>query len=292
VERDVLRKQAEQQKTTPAVESEDKPFDLRTAGPIELQQVIGNRATTNLLKGGGSGPVVQTKMTVTDSNDAHEKEADAVAEQIVSGGQSSVQRAGEEELAMKRIQREDEGVEDEIQEKRIQRYAVTAASHPNEAEADEDEIQEKRIQRAADDASMSDDDIATQRIQRDEGVEEEIEEKRIERKETDMSKSFDVGGQIEDQIRGTSGGQKLDAGIQTKMESGTGHDFSNVRVHTDSKADALSNSLGARAFTTGTDIFFKQGEYNPGSDAGQKLIAHEGTHVIQQGGTQLKREDD
>jgi hypothetical protein len=266
VERDVLRKQAEQQKTTPEVEAEDKPFDLRTAGPIELQQVIGNRATSNLLRGGGSGPVVQTKMTVTDSNDAHEKEADAVAEQIVSGGQSSVQRAGDEELAMKRIQREDEGVEDEIQE--------------------------KRIQRAADDASMSDDDIATQRIQRDEGVEEEIEEKRIERKETDMSKSFDVGGQIEDQIRGTSGGNKLDAGIQTKMESGTGHDFSNVRVHTDSKADALSNSLGARAFTTGTDIFFKQGEYNPGSDAGQKLIAHEGTHVIQQGGTQLKREDD
>jgi hypothetical protein len=283
VERDVLRKQAEQQKTTPEVESEDKPFDLRTAGPIELQQVIGNRATSNLLRGGGSGPVVQTKMTVTDSNDAHEKEADAVAEQIVSGGQSSVQRAGDEELAMKRIQREDEGVEDEIQEKRIQR----------EDEGVEDEIQEKRIERAPDEASMSDDDIATQRIQReDEGVEDEIQEKRIQRKETDMSKSFDVGGQIEDQIRGTSGGNKLDAGIQTKMESGTGHDFSNVRVHTDSKADALSNSLGARAFTTGTDIFFKQGEYNPGSDAGQKLIAHEGTHVIQQGGTQLKREDD
>jgi hypothetical protein len=266
VERDVLRKQAEQQKTTPEVQAEDKPFDLRTAGPIELQQVIGNRATNNLLRG-GKGPVVQTKMTVTDANDSHEKEADAVAEQIISGGNSSVERAPEEELATKRLQREDE--------------------------APEDEISEKRIERMPDPASMSDDDIATSRVQReDEAPEDEISEKRIQRKGVDMSKSFDVGGQVEDQIRNTSGGQKLDAGIQTKMESGTGQDFSNVRVHTDSNADALSNSLGARAFTTGTDIFFKQGEYNPGSDAGQKLIAHEGTHVIQQGGTQLKRDED
>ena len=254
MERDVLRKvQAEQQKTTPEMEDKEKPFDLRTAGPIELQQMIGNRATGNLLKGGGKGPVVQTKMTVTDANDAHEKEADAVAEQIVSGGKSSVQRAGEEEMELKRLQRaEDEEMPEEIEE--------------------------SRLQRAADDPSISDDELA--------------EAKRIERKEVDMNKSFDVGGQIEDQIRGTSGGQKLDAGIQAKMESGTGQSFDNVRVHTDSQADALSSSLGARAFTTGTDIFFKQGEYNPGSDDGQKLIAHEGTHVIQQGGTQMKREDD
>lgn len=270
MERDVLRKVAEQQKTTPEVEAEDKPFDLRTAGPIELQQVIGNRATGNLLKG-GKGPVVQTKMTVTDANDAHEQEADKVAEAIVSGNKSQpVQRADDEELAQKRLQRaEDEEMPEEIEEKRLQRA---------EDEEMPEEIEEKRLQRAPDDASLSDDDLA--------------QAERIDRKAVDMSKSFDVGGQIEDQIRGTSGGQKLDSGVQAKMESGTGHSFDNVRVHTDSQADALSSTLGARAFTTGTDIFFKQGEYNPGSDEGQKLIAHEGTHVIQQGGTQMKREED
>jgi hypothetical protein len=282
MERDVLRKvQAEQQKTTPEVEEQQKPFDLRTAGPLELQQVIGNRATGDLLKRGGKGPVVQTKMTVTDANDQHEQEADRVADAIVSGGKpETAQRAAEEEeMALKRIQR---APEEEMALMRIQR----------EEEMDEDEIEAKRIQRA-DDPSMSDDDLAmASRIERAPEEEELAATKRIERKETDMSKSFDVGGQIEDQIRGTSGGQKLDTGIQTKMESGTGHDFSNVRVHTDSKADTLSNSLGARAFTTGTDIFFKQGEYNPGSDEGQKLIAHESTHVIQQGGTQMKREED
>ena len=282
MERDVLRKVAEQQKTTPQVEAEEKPFDLRTAGPIELQQVIGNRATSSLLKG-GKGPVVQTKMTVTDADDAHEKEADKVADAIVSGGKgASVERAPEDELQGKRLQRVEE--EEPMQMQRLQRA---------EAEEMEDEISEKRLQRAADDASLSDDDLAASRLQREsEMPEDEIEEKRIQRKNVDMSKSFDVGGQIEDQIRGTSGGQKLDTGIQAKMESGTGHSFDNVRVHTDSKADALSSSLGARAFTTGTDIFFKQGQYNPGSDEGQKLIAHEATHVIQQGGTQMKREED
>jgi hypothetical protein len=54
-------------------------------------------------------------------------------------------------------------------------------------------------------------------------------------------------------------------------------------VHTDQEADTLSRSLSARAFTTGNDIFFKQGEYNPDSTAGQKLITHELAHTIQQG---------
>jgi Domain of unknown function (DUF4157) len=253
MERDILRKiQAERNKTTPEVQEQEKPFDLRTAGPLDLQQMIGNKATTNLLTG-AKGTVVQTKMTVTDANDQYEKEADSVAEKIVSGG-------GQAESAQR---------------------------------MEEEEAQAKRIQRM-DDAEMSDDDLAQpQRLQREEmPEEEELQAQRLQRDATDMSKSFDVGGDIEDQIRNTGGGQSLDSGIQAKMESGTGHDFSNVQVHTDSQADALSDSLGARAFTTGSDIFFKSGEYNPGTTDGDKLIAHESTHVIQQGGTQLKREDD
>ena len=54
------------------------------------------------------------------------------------------------------------------------------------------------------------------------------------------------------------------------------------------KADQLNRSVQARAFTTGKDVFFKQGEYNPGSRGGQELIAHELTHVVQQGGNCLQ----
>jgi hypothetical protein len=68
------------------------------------------------------------------------------------------------------------------------------------------------------------------------------------------------------------------------MESALGHDFSQVRVHTDSKASELSDSLNARAFTIGSDVAFSAGEYQPGTLAGDALLAHELAHVAQQQG--------
>lgn len=78
-------------------------------------------------------------------------------------------------------------------------------------------------------------------------------------------------------------GQSLDDGMAAKAGQTLGQDFSGVTVHTDAQSDQLSQQLGAKAFTTGSDIFFRDGAYNPGSDDGQRLIAHELTHVVQQG---------
>ena len=78
-------------------------------------------------------------------------------------------------------------------------------------------------------------------------------------------------------------GQTLDDGIANKAGAVMGQDFSGVNVHTDHTADNLSRNLGAVAFTTGNDIFFRSGAYNPKSSEGQKLISHELTHVVQQG---------
>ena len=87
-----------------------------------------------------------------------------------------------------------------------------------------------------------------------------------------------------------SGGQSLADNIKEPMEQAFGADFSGVKVHTDTQADQLNQSIQAKAFTTGQDVFFRQGEYNPGSRGGQELIAHELTHVVQQGsGEQLQR---
>ena len=61
------------------------------------------------------------------------------------------------------------------------------------------------------------------------------------------------------------------------------------RIHTDSRADGLNQLLSARAFATGRDVFFRQGEYNPGSSAGRELLAHELTHVVQQNGDGIQR---
>lgn len=62
-----------------------------------------------------------------------------------------------------------------------------------------------------------------------------------------------------------------------------GVDFSRVKVHTDAKSDQLNRSIQAKAFTTGQDVFFRHGAYDPSSRGGQELIAHELTHVVQQG---------
>ena len=72
--------------------------------------------------------------------------------------------------------------------------------------------------------------------------------------------------------------------MRSSMEQAFGADFSGVRVHTDSRSDGLNQSIQARAFTTGQDIIFRQGEYQPGNRGGQELLAHELTHVVQQNG--------
>jgi len=69
------------------------------------------------------------------------------------------------------------------------------------------------------------------------------------------------------------------------MESAFGSDFSDVRIHTDIRADQLNRDVNAVAFTTGKDIFFRNGLYDPGSFTGRQLLAHELTHVVQQRGT-------
>ncbi|MCP4155989.1 MAG: DUF4157 domain-containing protein [bacterium] len=78
------------------------------------------------------------------------------------------------------------------------------------------------------------------------------------------------------------GGQPLLKSTRTFFEPRFGRDFSQVRMHTGSKASKLATAVNARAFTLGRDIVFKSGQFSPGTMTGKKLIAHELTHVIQQ----------
>jgi hypothetical protein len=95
--------------------------------------------------------------------------------------------------------------------------------------------------------------------------------------------SFDAGAAAESRIAARrGGGSPLPDSTRAFMEPRFGADFGGVRVHADSEADAISQDLSARAFTTGSDIYFRQGEYRPSSSGGQELLAHELTHVVQQ----------
>src|SRR6185436_11878930 len=87
-------------------------------------------------------------------------------------------------------------------------------------------------------------------------------------------------------------GSPLPAGVRAKMEPKLGGNLGNVRVHTDAESTEAAKGFGARAFTVGEDIHFNQGEFSPGSREGDKLLAHELTHVVQgqKSGIQRKEE--
>jgi hypothetical protein len=79
-----------------------------------------------------------------------------------------------------------------------------------------------------------------------------------------------------------SAGEPLDPGTRRLMESRIGHDFTGVRVHTDAEAASSARAVGANAYTLGEDLIFAAGRYQPRSDEGQWLLAHELAHVVQQ----------
>ena len=228
---------------------------------------------------GGSPPPLQPKLTIGAPNDPYEQEADRVAAQVVQRIHSpaanlptenrtyqaqSVQRQAWPEqpvLKMKStLQREtlpDE--EDELQMKpMLQRLEMP----------EDDELQMKPM---------------PQRSEMPPGVKLQMKSAFSEGVvEGDASPDLEAGIQ-----RARGNGQSLAPTLQMQMGQAMGSDFSNVRVHTDSQSDQLNRSIQAKAFTTGQDIFFRQGAYQPGNRGGQELIAHELTHVVQQGSAKI-----
>ncbi|QBE66495.1 eCIS core domain-containing protein [Pseudoduganella lutea] len=124
--------------------------------------------------------------------------------------------------------------------------------------------------------------------------EESAEPASVQRKETAgtpdgaVAVSASYERSLQQAVRG--GGSALPASVRGFMESRFSHDFSGVRVHHDAQADTLSGQIDARAFTLGQDIFFGRSEYAPSSDTGQRLLAHELTHVVQQDSGTLSRQ--
>jgi len=113
---------------------------------------------------------------------------------------------------------------------------------------------------------------------------------RVQRKEVGPEVGAD-GGPISDGVEqqitaARSGGSALSAAMRAPMESAFGSSFGDVKVHTGAESDRLNDSVAAKAFTVGSDIFFKGGMPDTSGSSGQKLLAHELTHVVQQRGGQ------
>ncbi len=101
-----------------------------------------------------------------------------------------------------------------------------------------------------------------------------------QRKSGSASTASALPANVEDVLH--SPGKPLDGHTLSTMEARLGHDFSNVRVHVDERANASASSLGATAYTVGDDIVFAAGKFDPHSQEGSERLGHELTHVVQQ----------
>lgn len=104
----------------------------------------------------------------------------------------------------------------------------------------------------------------------------------LQRKASNNTESSAVPSIVHEVLR--SSGEPLHPSTRAFMEPRFGYDFSNVRVHTDARAAESASAVGARAFTVGNHIVFRNGDYSPDTEIGRTLLAHEMTHVVQQTG--------
>ncbi|HEY3038870.1 MAG TPA: DUF4157 domain-containing protein [Pyrinomonadaceae bacterium] len=112
--------------------------------------------------------------------------------------------------------------------------------------------------------------------------EELVQKKKSEGKPAAADQSRDAHQMVREALR--SPGQRLDSETRAFMEPRFGHDFSDVRVHIDAKADESARSVNAQAYTVCQDVVFESGRYSPQSEGGRKLLAHELAHTLQQSG--------
>jgi len=118
---------------------------------------------------------------------------------------------------------------------------------------------------------------------------EEEEEEMLQAKNSEDA-TPEVTNDLESQINAIhGGGRPLAESERAYFEPRFGHDFSQVRMHTDALAAESARAINAQAFTMGQDVVFGAGQYAPESSTGQRLMAHELTHVIQQGGAAMNR---
>ena len=113
---------------------------------------------------------------------------------------------------------------------------------------------------------------------------DECEEETLQRK-TAEGDEIHVTDRIEAQVNSLrGGGQPLPESLRAHFEPRFGHDFSDVRLHTGARAAEAARSINAQAFTFGQHVAFGSGQYSPETSSGQRLLAHELTHVVQQSG--------
>lgn len=232
----------------------------------EPQRVLGNQRVQRLLAPEPSEApdppmVLQTRLAIGPPGDVFEREADRVAELVVDT--PGINGPGIDGLGIDTVGADTMGLD----------AGLSGLESPTVAPSAVLQRQEIGGGGGGGDAADEEDDAAI-------GAFAAI----VRRKENGGS-AADAPTDIEARISAARGrGRQLPTSARRRMESGFGLDFRPVRIHTNSEADRLSRGLGALAFTVGRDIFFATGQFRPGQNDGDRLLAHELTHVVQQTG--------
>lgn len=274
------------------VSRKKKPASPRTSrkapGP---EPEKAQRKSTRLSPFYNAGPTVQPKLRVSRADDAHEKEAEAVADRIMADEPVNTVSQTTEEDAAQPIRRREE---DEEMAQALRRQEEEEAAQPlRRMEEEEEAAQPLRRMEEEEETSQpvrrEEEEEAAQSLRR----QEEEEAQTLRRQEEEeaaqpLSRRAEENGapqlspesdQTIQTMRGS--GEPLPEDVRLDMEKRLGADFSDVGIHRDSAAAELCQEIQARAFTVGRDIFFASGEYAPESRRGRKLLAHELAHVAQ-----------
>lgn len=229
---------------------------------------------------------VQNKLTLGQPNDKYELEADRIADQVMNMPDPRMQRACS-----------DRDEETKIQPKPLADQITSLVQRqPESEEEDEEAVQPKMLE-------------GTQ-LQRQGELEEEEEETavqpmpitdqiiplvqqqvEVEDDEEGVMQPKRIGGHVQQVGPGLEaqiqvlqgGGRPLPQSVRTFFEPRFGRDFSQVRIHTERQAAETAKAINATAYAVGRDLVFGLGQYSPETKKGKRLLAHELTHVIQQG---------
>jgi hypothetical protein len=230
------------------------------AGRNELHRVGPSFAEVGIRQ--SATPHVQAKLTVSHPADSAEKEADRVADAVMQMPASQPAIGRQEDPA-------------------VQRACAACAKPETEERVDRAAEEEDEVQRAVDGNALD------RMAEEDDEVKRAVEEKEDEKLQAKSRSDSvpQVTPELDARIHSAHGsGAPLPRETRAFFEPRLGADLSNVRVTAGSQASSVARQLNARAFTVGNNITFGAGQYQPSSSDGKRLIAHELTHVIQQGG--------
>lgn len=246
------------------------------------QQPFFNQTQDSTIQTKGEDAFFQPKLSIGQPGDKYEKEADAMADAVVNRTNNSpaVQQQKADQIQRVTLASPEKDERLGTAEQRMEEDKMIQEKPEEELQMMGEEEEPLQM--------MTDEEEPIQKMEEEEPVQMMHEEEEVQAK-SESSTTSTASQQLSTKVQQRKGrGKPLPENTRSEMENAFGADFSTVNIHTDTDAVQLNKELGAQAFTNGKDVYFNTGKYRPETNAGKHLLAHELTHVVQQGGEKIQ----